>query len=579
MKEATTTPTGERYLFDIEGDDLLPKITKVHCIVAINVDTGEVHKFGPERLQEGLALLSGAGTLIGHHILGYDIPALSKVFGWEPSPHTIIRDTLLLAKLIYPNILELDFERKIRDMPATMYGRQSLESWGYRLKFPKQEQPDFAQYTEEMMGYCVNDVKLNVRLWEVLQKRETEDNVVDLEHAIAGICYKQEATGIPFDIEKAQKLYSYLSARKDEVTSLLRETMEPTVITLKTKTKTIPFNPGSRIQIAERLMSRGWRPKSKTASGYAQIDETVLEGLKDKIPEAVLLLEYLLLDKRLGAITGWLKAVGPDGRIHGRVDTLGTGTHRCSHSGPNMAQVPSCGAQYGKECRELFYAPEGYSQVGVDVSRLELVMLAHYINDPAFTESLLTGDIHTTLAEVYGTPRGPGKNVTYAMIYGAGDEKLGATADHTIATKAARIAKGKEIRENIKKRLPSLDNLVNSVKTCAAKLGRVKLIDGRHIPVRSEHSALNFLLQGGGAVVCKQWVVNFHAALKSAGLYDSVQQVAFVHDELQLLVKHGLEATVGDMCVVAIEKAGRDLGVRLPVTGEYKVGRNWSETH
>jgi DNA polymerase I-like protein with 3'-5' exonuclease and polymerase domains len=342
---------------------------------------------------------------------------------------------------------------------------------------------------------------------------------------------------------------------------------------MKTKTKTIPFNPGSRQQIADRLIKRGWEPEGRTDTGQVKVDESTLETAQH-IQGVDKLLEYFLLEKRVGAVENWNKAVTPQGLIHGRVDTLGTGTHRCSHSKPNLAQVPSNGSPYGKDCRALFYAPDGFDMLGCDVSRLELMMLAHYMDDPAFSEVLLTGDVHTLLAESYGVPRGPGKNVTYAMIYGAGLEKLGVTADPSLGTKALRVARGKAIMANLEKRLPALPKLQARIKEVAARTKTVTLIDGRKIPVRSEHSALNFLLQGGGAVVCKKWVCNFHA-VKPA----SVQQVLYVHDELQMLVPTGMGEEVGHLCVSSITKAGQDLGVKLPLTGEFNVGKNWAETH
>lgn len=572
-----------RLLFDVETDGLLATATKLYCIVAIDIDTDEEHVFTPCDLGKGIALLESADVLLGHNIIGFDGPVIDKLTGINVIDPERCCDTLILSKLIYPNLKELDFslEPSKQRLPAQFFGRHSLEAWGLRLGCHKMEKPDFTSFSPEMLEYCRQDVRLNVRLYRALMKKAKYDttNTVHLENQIAFICTQQELDGTPFDSIGAQQLHQRLSARKEELKFELQSAFEPTVVEMKTKTKVIPFNPGSRQQIADRLMARGWTPKQKTETGQAMIDEDVLNDLGKTLPEAQMLSEYFLIDKRLGMVDGWIKACDTKGRIHGRVDTLGTGTHRCSHSSPNLAQVPSVAAPYGKECRGLFRAPEGMVQVGCDVSRLELVMLAHYLNDSKFTEALLEGDIHTTLAEVYGTPRGPGKNVTYAMIYGAGDEKLGVTADSSLLTKAKRVAKGREIRENIKQRLPALDRLTNQVKGAAKLNHGINLIDGRFLPIRSEHSALNFLLQGSGAVVCKTWVVLFHKNLQKAGLYDSVQQVAFVHDEVQLHVCEGLEEQVGNLCVQSIEEAGKALGVRLPLTGEFKTGRSWAECH
>ena len=181
----------------------------------------------------------------------------------------------------------------------------------------------------------------------------------------------QEALGFPFDVQQAQKLYTKLASRKAELEEQLQTTFDPTIVELKTKTKVIPFNPASRKQIGERLIARGWTPESFTDTGEPKVDETVLSGID--MPEARMLSEYLLLNKRISQLaTGkqaWLK-MEQEGRLHGRVNHMGAATSRCTHSKPNMAQVPSVGAEYGTECRSLFHAPKGYSLLGADASGL-----------------------------------------------------------------------------------------------------------------------------------------------------------------------------------------------------------------
>lgn len=348
---------------------------------------------------------------------------------------------------------------------------------------------------------------------------------------------------------------------------------------LKTKSKVIPFNPGSRTQIADRLIRRGWKPLEFTPSGQPKIDDAVLAGITD-ISEAALLAEYFMLQKRLGQLSdgkqSWLSKV-KDGRLHGRIDTLGTGTFRCSHMDPNLAQVPSCAAPYGKECRSLFHAPEGYDIVGCDVAKLELMALGHYMNDPKFNEVLLGGDVHQLLADVYGVDRRTGKTVTYAFMYGAGLKKLGSIVEPS-ASEAHQIKAGKQIHANMQERLPSLAKLVSGVKKKAEMYKYLLAIDGRRLPVRSPHSALNFLCQSAGAIICKQWVVNFHQMLRERS-YSDIHQVAFVHDELQILVPEGMGQEIGELCVQAITQAGEDLGLRLPIGGEFNVGKSWADTH
>ena len=119
------------------------------------------------------------------------------------------------------------------------------------------------------------------------------------------------------------------------------------------------FNLGSRQQIARYLRYFGWKPTKFTEHGQPIVDEKVLQGITD-IPEAELIKEFLLLQKRIAQVESWVEAVARDGRVHGRVITNGAITGRMSHQSPNMAQVPAVYSPYGKECRELWVVPEGY---------------------------------------------------------------------------------------------------------------------------------------------------------------------------------------------------------------------------
>ena len=142
----------------------------------------------------------------------------------------------------------------------------------------------------------------------------------------------------------------YVAELNDRILLLekqLQDTFEPTIIELKTKTKIIPFNPGSRQQIADRLMKRGWKPQLKTDKGNVIVDEDVLS--KIDTPESKQLQEYLLVQKRLAQAKSWLEAVGDDERIHGSVITIGAVTGRMAHNKPNLGQVPAVRSPYGGE--------------------------------------------------------------------------------------------------------------------------------------------------------------------------------------------------------------------------------------
>ena len=188
-----------------------------------------------------------------------------------------------------------------------------------------------------------------------------------------------------------------------------------------TRTTTIDLNLRSRKQIGEYLIDFGWKPDEHTFTGRPVVNEKTLSKIKN-IPQAELIKEFFLLQKREGQIKSWLEKVEDDSRVHGYVIPNGTITGRMTHRDPNMAQVPSLKSEYGEECRSCWTVPKGCKLVGIDASGLELRMLAHYMNDEAYTNEILNGDIHTTNQKLAGLKsRDQAKTFIYALLYGAGD--------------------------------------------------------------------------------------------------------------------------------------------------------------
>jgi len=329
-----------------------------------------------------------------------------------------------------------------------------------------------------------------------------------------------------------------------------------------------PFNPGSRQQIAERLAGLGVTFTEETEKGSTIINEKVLDGID--LPEAKLIARYLMLQKRISQVSSWFDVVKEDGRVHGRVITNGAVTGRMTHISPNMAQVPNSGSEYGAECRELWTVDTGNKLVGIDASGLELRMLAHYMKDVKYIDEILNGDIHSTNQKAAGLEsRNIAKTFIYAFLYGAGAAKIGSII-------GGAEDEGRELIERFLINTPALRKLKRTVKGLAKK-GYLPGLDGRHLLVRSEHSALNTLLQGAGAILMKKSLVILNNKLK-CGIIDA-KFCANVHDEWQVEVPEEDAERVGKMAVEAIEEAGVALGLRCPVTGEYHVGNNWKETH
>ena len=574
-----------RLIFDLESDNFLDKATTIHCLVAMNADTGESWSFGPKNIESGIDLLRKAKTLIGHNLIVFDLPVLKKLYGVEFGCD--IRDTLVLSRLVWPDMRDQDFRRlsESPDFPKELVGRHSLKAWGYRLgclkgDFNTGDIAVFKEWTPEMQEYCEQDVEVTKKLWDLICSRNYSEEAIRLEHQFARVIRKMEDNGFSFDVTGAMALTNTLMRRRAELEAELQEVFPPVQLAMKTKVKEIPFNPGSRMQIAERFTEKyGWKPTEFTPDGRPKIDESVLTDLE--YPEAKLMLDYLLVVKRLGQLAegdqAWLK-LERSGRIHGGVNTNGAVTGRCTHHAPNMAQVPSVGSPFGKECRSLFGARRGWKLVGADASGIELRCLAHYMakwDGGAYGKVILEGDIHTENQKAAGLEtRAQAKTFIYGFLYGAGDEKIGKI-----------VGKGREegarLRKRFLQKIPALKALREAVAAAVKERGFLRGLDGRQLPVRSPHAALNTLLQSAGALVMKRATVILEYDLEERGLKFGKDWAlcAHVHDEVQIECRPELTDVVGKIATTAITKAGDAFGFRCRLAGEYRVGDNWADTH
>lgn len=396
------------------------------------------------------------------------------------------------------------------------------------------------------------------------------------------------------------------------------------------KIKYVYFNPSSRDHAVHVAMKRGWKPLEFTDGGKPKMDETIAASLATDFPEFSGLAEYYMLDKRLGMLAegeqAWLKHYNEKTKcIHGVINPMGTVTSRASHFNPNLGQVTSAKKPYGKECRALFSTPEGWSLVGADMDGLELRGLAHYLalaDGGEYGRVVTGGDPHWLNAQgmglvAMGTPRDKhsplhtiiresgSKRFIYAYVYGCGDEKAGRIIFECVQDAARACGAegdalfrewfksenpnegalkrvGKRVRQSFADRIAGFGDLKQRLAAQVAKRGYVPGLDGRHIPVRSEHSALNFMIQGAGAILCKRWGVEAIDELSTKykiGWSGEVVPVLWVHDEYQVAVRKGLEAEVGQILVKHARLAGDPYGFRVPLDSKYSVGRNWAETH
>lgn len=593
-------------IFDIETNGLLDTTDKIHCIAIYDTETKTLESYDFLNVYKAVDKLASAKEVVGHNIVKFDLPAIQKIFPLFEFNGKVF-DTMLMSKLVYPDIGELD-DRNIRKgvFPKKLRGKYSLKAWGYRLKEYKGdycEQEDcWAEWSIDMQRYCEQDVMVTKKLFDLLKSKEISETSIEIEHKFAKIIGLQEQRGVCFDKQKAVEFAANLIKEKADIERELKlafpnEIREETFIPkVNNKTKgyikgqpfikryEIEFNPSSRQMLAERLIKKySWKPTKLSPTGLPVIDEEVISELN--YPEAPLLQRYFLVTKTLGQLAdgrnAWLKLEN-DSVIYGGVDTIGAVTGRCTHNSPNLAQVPSGHSAFGKECRELFKARKKYRFIGCDASGLELRMLAHYMNDEDYTHEILHGDIHTANQKAAGLPtRDNAKTFIYGFLYGAGDEKVG-----SITGKGS--AEGKRIKAKFLKSLPKLAKLTKGVKQRISERGYLKGIDGRILKVREQYKGLNVLLQSAGAIVMKKALCILYDDCVSKGwikdnwyLSDDnlIYFILNIHDEYQAEVKPEIVDEYKVAAVEAIKKAGLFFNMRCPLDGEAKEGENWYETH
>ena len=622
-------------IFDIETDGLLDTVSKLHCLCIYDDLHGKMYRYSPEHVEAGLkqlmcALDEGTG-ICGHNIINYDIPALEKIYSWFRVPRDrkhLITDTLVMSRLIYSNIADMDYDLVRKGvLPGKLIGKHSLESWGYRLgemkgDYGKQDNA-WDIYTPEMLDYNEQDVVVTTKLYERLAATNYSTMAIDLEHQCAWLMAKQERNGFPFDMEKAEKLEMVLRGRyaemHEKLTSIVPRIPDKIFIPkrdnkIKGYVKGVPiqrfkdFNPGSRQQVLWLLKEHfGYMPDNdelydeETGNLKMNEDTFAFIHVDNKAPGelrslAEIFSEFFMIVKRLGQLAdgkqAWLKNINPnDGFVHGSINPNGASTGRATHSQPNIAQVPKVRKPYGKECRELFKAPEGWFQAGIDASGLELRCLAHYMyrfDDGEYADIILHGDIHTKNQQAAELPeRDDAKTFIYALLYGAGDGKIGSII-------GGDASDGKRIKRKFFKATPGMKMLRDAVQStlCVLDKGRVskwkrkylKGLDGRLIHVKSAHSALNFLLQGAGALVCKKWIVQTEQRLLDLGLkhgWDGdFAYMAWIHDEIQVACR---THEIAEIVVREAQEAMRDtqafFNFRVQLDTEGKIGRNWADCH
>jgi len=614
-----------RLVLDLESNGLLPVMDTIHCIVLRDLDTGNIiscaDQPGYHSLETALDFIKEATLIVGHNVIKFDLPALRKIYpGLQLKPDVKYYDTLVVSRVMWPELEPID-AAKFSHIPRKYFGRHSLAAWGERLgvskiNFKEESKKDndevedvWEKWTATMQTYCEGDVEVSTRLYEYLSCQELDSRCLELEHEFALVMAQQETFGFPFNEKAAYALVNTLKARRSELEDELQTTFPPIEkerwsekTGRQLKTEVTVFNPASRTQISQRLRDKYSEITfESTEKGKPKVDDDVLEFLGQKYPEAKLLAEYQLFNKRLGQIAegkeAWLKhcRIYNDGRIHGEVITNACISGRCSHKRPNMAQVPSVGHAFGAECRALFYAPDGWLLVGADASGLELRALGSwlaYFDDGEYARLVSNEgfDIHTYNAKLFGIYDGVGeiskatrdlsKRLIYCILYGGGAKKTGSIISPD-ETEDTQYRQGKKTIDTFYRNLPAIKKLKDLIEERITQRGYLTGIDGRRLQIRSKHSALNQLLQSTGAIAVKKATTILYDDLTNEGLVFAKDWgfVAHVHDEYQALVKPEYVDLYIKLAIDSFRKSGEYFQLKCPLTGEARTGKNWQETH
>ena len=600
-------------VFDIEANGLLQDATKIWCISVYDLETRVKKHFGPTGIIKALYYLMEADVIVGHNILGYDIPLIQKLYPWFKVSG--VEDTLILSRLYAP------------DRP----NGHSLDAWGKRLGHLKPKHEDWSKYSGEMRERCDQDVMINVRVLSVLGTEGKGDwaDSIHTEYDAQRLQTQIEEQGFLLDIPKAEALASELETRISQIEAellpklpsivkqgttfqtpftkagKLKKNLEgiPNIAGPCSKVEFIPFSFNSPKQVTSFLLSQGWEPLlfnyvKKKEGGYeinadgsykistprlpkANEDQACMDSIRGEAGR--LFIEHRVLTHRLGLIrrvrkrdgakAGWLHEVRSDGRVEAQAIPLGTNTGRYTHK--QIVNIPQVGTVYGSEIRSLLKVPEGYVLSGTDASGLEARVAGHYtsLHDGGlFAKELLEGDVHTKNANAFSLAcnktisRTRAKTLYYAILYGASGRKIASEASVTGDL-------GLKMLEAFWAENPALMMVREEATYSAKKYGWVQGLDGRKISTRSPHSALNAMFQSAGAVIMKNCFVRVGLDAKSWRF------VATIHDEAQVevLPKYTEE----------LEKAWDEAGVwvtdkfnlNVPIEFETKLGNNYAETH
>ena len=616
-----------KLVWDIEADAV--QATKIWMLCAQDIDTGIEYQFSDYSdeclsMADAHSLLRQADVHIGHNLIGYDLPTLSRLSGFTLAPHQKVYDTWVMSQT-------LRYKRS---------HKHGLAGWGEHLGYSKIDfdpekfaRGDNPEVFPEMLRYCRQDVRLNVQVYNELMKEFTQLYKVNpkireglkIEHDTAHFNAFVRDRGWKFDVEKAHENRNKMQSRMDEIEAKVepllgthevfidKEPRSPkfkkngnyNMYTVKQlteyfgrpvaedevhlmpagttfqRTKTEQIKLGQIDLVKDWLLKeKGWKPDDWTVKKIngrwvkqsPKLTQTSLSKLGDL---GEMISEYNTLRNRASVLDGWLDKL-VEGRLHGNMWTIGTPTFRVRHE--VITNLPGVHTPYGKELRELLVADEGMVVVGADSAGNQLRGLAHYVNNDAFTNELVHGDQHSRNAEILRCDRPTAKNYLYAYLFGAGFAKLG-----SILSGKPDVERGKKSADDFGRGIKGLAELKSSLgerwKSTMYRqgIGWFHALDGRPIFAESEHQSLNYLLQTTEGITCKAALSYAWDKIKEEKL--NAEPRIFYHDELAFVASESDAERVGEILQEAFREAPKTFGVTCMDGGDYVIGSSYADVH
>lgn len=401
--------------------------------------------------------------------------------------------------------------------------------------------------------------------------------LTDIEIPLATVLVAMEREGVSIDADGIKAFGKEVSEKAEKISREIYEYAGH------------EFNIGSPKQLGSVLFEKLALPSAKkTKTGYSTNAE-VLESLMDKHPIVPLITEYRALTKLQNTyVTGLLKVVGEDGRIHSTFKQTETRTGRISSAEPNIQNIP-VRTPLGREMRRFFTAKDGYLLVDADYSQIELRVLAHISGDEIMKKAFLDGvDIHTvTASQVFNQPiewvtpdlRSKAKAVNFGIVYGIGAFSL--SKDIGVS-----VPKASEYIRSYLSKYSGIAHYMEQTVAKAKRDGYVETMFGRRRYIKElaaknknlqafgERVAKNTPIQGTAADIIKIAMIKVYNRLKESGL--DARLILQVHDELIVEAKEDCAEKVALLLKEEMENAVK---LTVPMTVDVNIGKTWYDTH